>query len=402
MPREEQPHQVKGRFEQLKEAFAKDLEYVGLFVFAVTAVAMILFVIAFNFIPPSESKVSYRHLRSAELLLTLAATGLVVAIVGRATNAFVLAFGIFLIGALIVPSKDIVRFALIASGSDRDYGSLFQSARSGTDLAGRSTDVANKIITELGQNGFMDTPNPVDRKNAIRIVQEEVRKEREITLLDQVSARGALDTISAAATDIESWVYKYGREEKFIDDIRYLRSEGLVSFAYEDLDTIAITPLGRAVLGWTAAGPVGTLVSASSLGADPVDFMDVVFDESVCPPDFDRIQDLSRELRSTGGYSVKLESDFTFMRFEVPKAANYRIDVQVKDPSSVAEIDPVLGLFYMTEENVCFLLASNDDGGDNLNSRLSLLLEPRTYVIATRTISLIEGDVTVSVKESAE
>lgn len=383
--------------QNLKEFFAKDLEYVGLFVFAMTAAAMILFIVGFNLFASDEGAASYRHLRSAELLLTLAATGLVVAIVGRAQNPFVLAFGIFLIGALIVPSRDIVRFALIAFGSDKDYESFFQSATSGTDLAGRSTDVASKILTELSQAGFMATLDPAPRKQAIRIVAAEVRKEREITLLEQVGARGALDTLQATASDIEGWVYKYGKKDKFNEDLRYLRSEGLVSFAYDDLDTINITSLGRDVLGRAATGPFRATVPVAARGADRI------YDQSTsrqfdCPTDISRLQNVSNELLSSGGRLMKLELETNYIGFVVPETSNYRFDVEVDDPEDKTT-DPVLMLYNLTPDKECIFLSEDDDGGGDLNSRLALRLEPGTYLIGTFTVGN-EGDVRVSVKKS--
>ena len=79
--------------------FAKDLETVGLAIFSLTSVATILFVIIFNFVY-QEPLDLYPSLRSTDILMKLAATGLVVALIGRARqNAFVLAFGVFLIAA---------------------------------------------------------------------------------------------------------------------------------------------------------------------------------------------------------------------------------------------------------------------------------------------------------------
>ncbi len=406
----EPPPDKKGenKLQQLKELFSKDLEYVGLFVFSITAVAMILFVAGFNFFP-LEGKSPYSHFRSAELLLTLAATGLVVAIIGRANNPFVLTFGIFLIGALIVPSKDIVRFALIASGSDRTYESIIQSARSGTDVEGRSTDVANKILTELDRFGFLNLAENLPpagraarRKEAINIVEGEVRKEREITLLEQVRARGALETLNATGADIKGWVYKYGREEKFIEDLRFLRSEGLISYAYDDFDTIVITFLGGNVLGRAAAGSALADLGFDFAGLEPSGYAIPGAPVAACPSDSDIISapDASTEVLSSGGRSMNLRRDFQYMRFVVSDSATYQIDVVVDDPNLVGPLDPLLALFSLTPENDCTFLATDDDGGNDLNSRLSLQLQSGAYLIGTRTLNPIEGSASVLVKKS--
>jgi hypothetical protein len=392
--------QPESKPDRLKQLFSKDLEYVGLSIFAITAIATVIFIAASHFLPLDSGKDPYHHLRSVELLLTLAATGLVVAIVGRAQNPFVLAFGILLIGALIVPSNDIVRFALIASGSDQNYGSFLQSARSGADLEGRSTDVASKILTELGHAGFMETLEPARRKQAIRIVEDEVRKERVITLLEQVRARGALDTLRAMTDNIKGWVYKYGKEEKFIEDLRYLRSEDLVSFAYDDLDTIAITSLGQTVLERTTTVSIVAAAPGAQRSAEPTATSVDHVGQDVCPSDFDRWPDLSKELFSPGGRWMKLEREFNYMQFVAPKTANYRIDVDVIETDSA--VDPLLQLFDLTDDGGCKLLAEDDDGGIGVNSRIFLKLEKGAHLIGTAALTPNEGDVLVSIVEIAE
>lgn len=390
-PPDSPPESPPGR---LKQLFAKDLEHVGLIVFAITAIATILFIAGFNFFSSDAEMGSYRHLRSAELMLTLAATSLVVAMIGRAQNPFVLTFGILLIGALIVPSGDLVKFALIASGSDKTYGSFSQSAGSGTDLAGRSTDVANKILTELDLNDFL-LPLVVERRKvAIIIVEDEVRKEREITLLEQVRARGALDALKAMDNDVEGWVYKYGSEEKFVEDLRYLRSEDLLSFAYDDLDTIDVTLLGETVLARADPESAGGLDSGASLSADSTAFPRASSEQFGCPSDFERFPDVSNELKSAEGRLMNLERGFQYMRFEVDNGGNYRIDVKV---ISEWTVDPILEVFYLADADNCIFLGDDDDGGDDLNSRMLIQLEPGKYLIATKTLSPIEGDVRVSV-----
>ncbi len=201
----------KKLFDAFNSDFFGILEKIGGVVFVITACSTVLFIFLFNTRGAVSDIEDLKHLRSVELLMTLAATSLVIAIIGRSQNPAVLAFGIFLIGALIVPSGDIVRFALLATGSVKEYESFFYQSSSSTDLSGRSTDVANKIITELAQERFINTPQPEQRKIAIEIIEDEIRKEREITLLEQVRSCGALLTLEQVANDVNRWVYKYGK-----------------------------------------------------------------------------------------------------------------------------------------------------------------------------------------------
>ena len=369
----------------------------GLFVFVITAVAMILFIIGFNSFSLKENESFYRYLRSAELLLTLAATGLIVAIIGRAQKPFVLAIGIFLIGALIVPSKDIVRFALIASGSDRNYESFFQSATPGIEISGRNTDVANNIINELNQADLMESLQPGNRKSAIRIIVSAIKQEREITLVEKVGARGALVILNAMASNIQALVYKYGKIEKFIEDLKYLRSEGLITYPYDDLDTTAITPLGRAVL--RRAFPAEFTVASGGIDQLIPDFYAPL--SMSCPSDITPtlFTDETDELLSDNGRPMRITSDPKYVQFTVKNTDDYNIEIKVQDQNLAAPTDPVLFLFKLTTENDCVQLGFNDDFSEILDSQLSSLrLVPGTYLIGTKSIQN-EGHVRIFVEK---
>jgi hypothetical protein len=388
----------ESRLERYKAFVSEDLEKVGLLVFAITAFSTVLFVVGLNLFSTDADVGAYRQLRSAEILLTLAATGLIVAVIGRAQSPFVLAFGVFLIGALIVPSRDIVKFALIASGSDRSYETFFRSGGSGADLAGRSTDVANKILTELSQARFMEPLSPEDRKRAVQIVESEVRKEREITLLEQVRGRGAMEALKAAADDVERWVYKYGEEEKFIEDLRYLRSEDLISFAYEDLETIKITALGRTVLDRASAEAVGPSVSLASRQPDARNqrlqttaTSQPLRTRNLCPPDAMNLPDATVELLSEEGHKVQLELLPSYARFSVKESASYQIDVKVDVSSPNNQVDPELILMKINSDGGCTLVGADDDGGTGLDSSLLTNLELGDYLIVASSISFDEG-----------
>jgi hypothetical protein len=396
---------IESAIDGIKLIFSKELEQVGLIVFTITSIALIIFVILFNWNPPDREADYYRQLRSTELLLTLAATGLVVAIIARGQNVFVMVLGIFLIGALIVPSKDIVRFALIASGSDKDYESFFRSTQSGTDVKGRNSDVANKILNDLDSRGFiLHLPNETDdaniraarRKEASQIIEDGVREERIITLLEQVRARGAFRTLRAAPTDFKGWVYKYGREEKFIEDLRFLRAEGLINYAYDDLDTVAVTPLGYATLAMADGAPLrqpGPDIYPEDLpGGFPL-----AAEQLACNTGTGDVPDLSTELLSTEGYPIAIESGFQYIRFTAPDADTYRIDVVGDDPGLVGVIDPYMTLAALPPDGDCTYLRDDDDGGDGLNARITHALTKQSYLIGVGNLSGVTGQARVSI-----
>lgn len=373
---------------ELRSAFTKDMESTGLTVFLLTALGTILFIFIFNLFPGYDT---YPSLRSTELLLKLAAVGLVITLIGKAQNVFVTAFGIFLIGALIVPSHDIVRFALLASGSDRDYNDGLFTARAGADLEGRSSDVAAKILNELEQYSLVRDPLEVeDRKFAIEIIQEEIRKEREITLLEQVRGRGALAALEGLAADPPGTVYKYSKDEKFIDDLRYLRSEGLIRFAYDNVDAVGLTGLGRAVL--RRVNPVDAEAlfpqrSDLTRAARPPSLLI----EGECPVASDSTLDLLQ-----AGVELRIGSEAQYLRFQVDESGTYTIGVAAS--RGPGPVDPLMYLLRRIDDDGCSQVLVDDDGGDGLNSRAQVPLETgRTYFVGAASLG-VDGIATVSVQ----
>ncbi len=122
------------------------IDKAGIFVFAVSGVGIVFLVILSL---PFDSIANYRVIRSAEVLLTLAGISLIVTMAGKNTNLAMKIFAFLLIGALIVPSSDLIRFALIASGSDTKYRDLFVEPNVGKSQIDRTRDVANQAISQL-------------------------------------------------------------------------------------------------------------------------------------------------------------------------------------------------------------------------------------------------------------
>lgn len=362
---------------ELKSFYGGNLERIGLLVFAITALALIVLIVltglSFAFFPNEID--AYPAFRFAELLLKVAATGLVIALVGRAQNAFVLAFGILLIGALIVPSKDLVQMALIASGSNDEYQGSGSQPRGGVDLAGRSSDVASKIVLDLENQGLM----PVGQlKEALPIITRRLTEEQEITLVEQIVSRGALSALQNVGNNLDQWMYRYGQNEEFIADLRFLRSESLISYAYDDISSAVVTPLGERVLqrvvtreALVHAGSPDGPSPGGALGTDD------------CPLDIEQIQDVTTRAMSGDGFSVNLESEPKFFQIQPAGSGTYLITLDA-DGSA----DPILELIdmYPDSANYCFSIAYNDDSNRNSTTFDSLieseLVTGRPYVLA--------------------
>lgn len=373
---------------ELRTFYGGNLEKVGLKVFAITALALITYIvlagISFAFFPKAVD--AYPAFRFAELLLKVAATGLIIALIGRAQNAFVLAFGIILIGALIVPSKDLVQIALIASGSDGEYESMSGSSSGGGDLAGRSTDVASKIILGLEEATLMTLNEAYQRKRALRIITDAIREEQEITLLEQVVSRGALSALQNVDENLQEWVYKYGQNEDFISDLRFLRSERLITYAYNDISSVEVTTLGHAVLQRKFHDPIvlleDPLVSAGN--------------SSSCDLDLRQIPQVPAQALTSLGYDLNIEVTTQEFQFTPSDAARYRITLDADDTA-----DPVLYLTDMQAGNVsyCTLVAYNDDSNTTLNSTIEVYLNPQPYVIELHSFDDRTGLATLKIEQ---
>ncbi len=393
----------------LRQLLSEGLEQMGMGVFAVTAVGTLIFVFWFNLSSEFQPLVTLRQIRSTELMLTLVATSLVIAIIGRAQSPFVLAFGIFLIGALIVPSSDIVRFALVASGSGRDLSFLEEvSSGSGADLSGRSTDVASKIITELERFGFVQNVSDVDRRKlATNIVAEEIRDERVLTLFEQVRVRGALETLGATNDGdlLDEWILRYEEEPKFLDDLRFLRSEDLVSFVFDDLQTIKTTELGKAVLDRadTAAEELRLDQPTEPSVADQQESSDqqlAVYSGSFassCPVSGESVvTDLTRQNVVAGVIPVSVgERGAFFSVFEIAVSGNYTVELS----ATSGFVDAFISLYRLIGDE-CELLGQDDDGGPGLDSKLAQDFESGTYLLEHRNLDSFRGQAELRISKN--
>jgi magnesium-transporting ATPase (P-type) len=138
--------------------YAEFMQLIGLFGFIIFSIITAVFL--FFVFTRTVDEVNFSALRSAELLITLSAVSLIIALIGRSQNAFVLSFGIFLIGALIVPSSDLVKFALIASGSQSQISQGVLFVCHGSLLSG-SRYRANRCLRKLYTGGGRRVASPL-------------------------------------------------------------------------------------------------------------------------------------------------------------------------------------------------------------------------------------------------
>ena len=393
---------------------------VGMTVFLVTSFGALLFLFLANISEFSGTSNDYRLFRSLEIVLTLSALGIVVLFLSRQPSPLVATFSIFVVGALIIPSKDIVRLALIVTGSEKNIEDFFGTGIVGPDLQGRADDAAAKIVSEvLNFNGYRDETRPniaeAERRRLVKNISNRIYEERVLTILERVKSRGSFELLVASESDFQDFMYKHSSHEKFVEDVRFLRSEDLISFAYGDLQSIQVTPTGRDVLRWASTGELSPSRTSQSdvLGSDLRDRVSSLFGrpgqfaEDECTDFLARSSQLA-EIRlnaeddessvnaedDEGSRSVQLDVDYAWHKVSLDNKGEFEISLSVAETSP---IDPYLVLMAR-ENNECTLISFDDDGGTALNSRMKVELEAGAYVLGVRAIG-IGGDATLEISK---
>ncbi len=259
-------------FQGLTSLFPYPMRWVGSFVFLCATLSAVLFLIvptsqigamdglsvsSQNPFGPAEQ---YFQFETISILLRIAAVALVLAALSGERNALVLVIGLLLVGALIVPTKDMMRFYLAATNSDRKINDFFSDAGSAPELRGRDRQLAATIIDSLDQAGALASEGYL-RPDLYWIVEEDIAQERVITLLERTRAHNALEILRhIQANRVIQIGYRFAEEDQFASTLRFLRNASLISYFADDLDTLRVTDLGLRVLhqarsdGFSASG----------------------------------------------------------------------------------------------------------------------------------------------------
>ncbi len=261
-------------FQGLTSLFPYPMRWVGSFVFLCATLSAVFFLL----VPASQfgigimdgSSVSsqspfgpaekYFQFETISILLRIAAVALVLAALSGERNALVLVIGLLLVGALIVPTKDMMRFYLAATNSDRKINDFFSDAGSAPELRGRDPQLAASIIDSLDQAGALDLAR-YSKPDLYWIVEEDIAQERITTLLERTRAHNALEILRhIQANRVIQIGYRFAEEDQFASTLRFLRNASLISYYADDLDTLRVTDLGLRVLhqarsdGFSASG----------------------------------------------------------------------------------------------------------------------------------------------------
>lgn len=193
---------------------------------------------------------SYQARRAVELLLTLAGAATILALLSKDPHPIILVVGFLIIGALIVPTNDLIRFYILARGSsDEDYRLLNSSPSSAfrESKLDRAEDIATRIYQSLRAGNQVCVLPGRTEAQAIEEIAAILRNQQEIQVYETVRQRGALELLLTLVenSDSDKLVYLYGRDARFTDDLNFLRQEGLIFFVYDDYSTLRVLPPGR-------------------------------------------------------------------------------------------------------------------------------------------------------------
>jgi hypothetical protein len=363
-----QDERQRGILVRLRERFilpARVLESIAaasMLVFVLSSLAIIFVLVVYT--PTTVPNLEV--LRATQLLLTLAATAVILALLTKDMNAFTVVFGFLVIAALIIPTRDIIRFALIASGSEQRYSDFFPDSKDTKGQLDRTAETAAAVYVSLQDlRGTVLTDSlggdlPA-RQQVVASINSVLQRARYAESFGRIAQQGAADTLKAIARDkIDEWVYRFGANDDFQGNLSYLKFEGAISFDYGDLDLIEITPYGCTLL-WSFApprpeDPEGKYVQCPRTSSSVVDVGDMYW------------------------ASLSLEANGSLLPFMVAASGLYEICAV----PTASGTDPQLIL--LGENDVT--LALNDDFAGSYGSRLAQQLKEQTeYTLDIRDIS---------------
>lgn len=356
--------------------YLRQIETASLYVLGLAALGIVLII----FLYPIFGAESFETRHAVELLLTLAGTVIILALLTRNPSGVILVIGFLIIGALIVPTNDLIRFALIAAGSEQSYRELVGAPSRATfreSRLDRTKDIATQVYQALwsGNHVCILPGNSADR--LIGQIQDILRREQEVQTFENVRQRGTMELLVALSehSDPDELIYLHGQDERFLADLEFLRQEGLVTYVYDDLDTLKLLEAGRQLAGKIAE-------SSAQEAATPTEIVDTQTDQvrHPVPSDVEQI-----ELSSQGVFNRLYTNPGSdrWLGFVVPRTGYYEIRAEAQTAA-----DPVLVL----TNDQGLEIAYNDDSRESFNAVIVFSLEGgKSYHLILRDLSSLGG-----------
>lgn len=398
--------------------WSKDSSFIarsGSIVFVGSCILGLLYLLWSGF----DHEVRWTDLRAMQLFLMTASLGIIVAAMAVFRSSFVVGIGILVIGALIIPTKDMVRFALLVFRSEQTLEELFPDQSVGLEFQGRDDALASQILSQL-ENQLLDEQGNLlrnDEKSGDRrqlakgVILNAIEIERATTLSERVRLKGTEGPLRAMYVSrfsegedsaYQEYTFRYGRRDDFLENMIYLRNLSLVLFDYDSVSEARLTDLGvcaveilREVKDSTIArcsplkSSLDTGVRAQQTDTESINptlvralvnipsplanevfgvARDCIFPSSVL--------EMSLEDRET--QEILVSTTATVVAFGVPEGHSGSYTIRVVP----LEADDPFVVLLRKDGSSCSFIDSNDDSGrGRLDSSLTASLETGEYLI---------------------
>jgi len=405
------------------------MQFAGVLVFVSASLCALIFLListaAFGQID------EWVKMRSVELFAMIAAIGIIVAIITKNTNPFVLTFGILLIGALIVPTKDMVSLALMASGTTPAEQAKSNDLSDGSEYRARTSDLASKIVSKLLVTPSYEGANVEDsplientfsskqRALAIFAVEQTLFRDRVATHLERSRFDGTLELLLSfgkyngletgfeGGRGYQEYYYRNSSNDEFLTDLRALRRQELVRFSYAELDQARITYLGKRVVceylnvmekeegcaPYPEIAEEGASTSAS------------LSEPNVIDPRGEAKILCEAHVAAGGLRNFGFESGTNTTMVTTPHAQQLKVVSGGSGGASLSALlkaddggDPYLTLWRIDGSSACNFVASDDDSGGNLDAHLGLYISGGHYVLVSNELENGTSQMNLEVK----
>jgi hypothetical protein len=179
------------------------LEFGGIAVFLISAIVGLVTLGVAGTSPASlYQQEPWIWLRTSDTFFRIAAVGILVGLVARTSNAYVNIFGVLVIGALIIPTKDIMGFVAFFRDDSERLSQIYEADTSAAEYLGTDVQLAREIIATLENSGEEVTvPEPAELINPFDNRETSSTDRRETSSTDELR-----QIISNLSPDGRQWL----------------------------------------------------------------------------------------------------------------------------------------------------------------------------------------------------
>lgn len=351
------------------------------------------------------------------LLKIIGASAIVLLILAINRQAFHV-IGLLVIAALVIATPDIIRIALIATGSEKSISDFYSGNRppeTQSQIVGNATNDVDRILTLLEDKNYMRRLEQERRRTIYKEYSSLKFSERVGILVERAQRNSSIIPLAELARqNFEAWSFRYTSDNAINGLLDQLKSDGLIVFVSNDYKTSEITALGCSVVSTYADYPFDLRFPHKLSPSDYTLSFRPKFVENFPGCAFFHYDDVSVDQEDTipaGNQSAEIltvwensegeplappatrdinaDSNWQIVEFSVSKTADFNIDVRA---TQIGRGDPIIFLYKRPEAGPeeeaglhsladHHLIDENDDHGtnspllDTLDSRIETELE---------------------------